>query len=355
MELDIKLTDNSRIKETDFDNLQFGNVFSDHMLDMDYQNDKWQKASILPYGSMQIFPSLSALHYGQTIFEGLKAFKTKSGDILLFRPDRHHARLNRSARRLCIPEMDYDTFITTLTQLIKTDYNWVPEKRGSSLYIRPFTFATENFLGVKVSDTYKYMIITCPVGAYYKEGLNAISLCTSGDYVRAVRGGLGEAKTPANYAASLLPAQEAKEKGFTQVLWLDGIEKKYIDEIGTTNIFFLIGDEIITPILDGSILDGITRGSVIDIARKWGYTVTERKISIDEVFAASENGSLKDVFGTGTAAVIAPVGKIEHKGKVITINDNQTGEFAKKMYDEIAGIQYGEKEDTFNWCHKIII
>ncbi len=355
MEIEINLTDKSRIKNTDFNNLQFGNVFSDHILDMDYNNHKWQKAKISPYGAIPIYPSLSALHYGQAIFEGLKAFKNYSGDVLIFRPDRHLARLNKSAKRLCIPEMDYETFINSLTGLIKTDYNWIPEKRGSSLYIRPFIFATDNFLGVKVSDTYKYMVITCPVGAYYKEGFNPISLCTSGEYVRAVRGGIGEAKTPANYAASLLPAQEAKEKGYTQVLWLDGIEKKYIDEIGTTNIFFMINDEIITPNLDGSILEGITRSSVIEIAKKWGYKVTERKISIDEVFECSENGSLKDIFGTGTAAVISPIGKIEHKGKIITINNNQTGEFAKKMYDYITAIQYGEIEDSFNWIYKVKI
>lgn len=355
MEIDIKITDKSRIKETNFDNLQFGNIFSDHMLVIDYNDEKWQKANILPYGAMEIFPSLSSLHYGQSIFEGLKAFKTKSGEVLLFRPDRHHARMNKSAQRLCIPEMDYQTFIDSITALIKTDANWIPEKRGSSLYIRPFIFATDNFLGVRISETYKFMILTCPVGSYYKEGINPISLCTSGEYVRAVKGGLGEAKAPANYAASLLPAHEAKEKGYTQVLWLDGIEKKYIDEIGTTNIFFLINDELITPMLDGSILDGVTRGSVIDIAKKWGYKVTERKISIAEIFEANEKGILQDAFGTGTAAVISPVGKIAHNDKSIIINNNVTGEFSQRMYDEITGIQYGEKEDTFGWCHKITI
>lgn len=353
MELDINKVSESRINKVDFDNLQFGNVFSDHMLTINYDHKSWKKPLISPYGTMEMFPSLSALHYGQTVFEGLKAFKTSKGEILLFRPEKHHERLNKSSKRLCIPEISYELFIESLSELIKLDADWIPQKKGSSLYIRPFIFATDNFLGVKVSDTYKFMILTCPVGAYYKEGLNPISLCTSGEYVRAVRGGLGEAKAPANYAASLLPAQIAKEKGYTQVLWLDGIEKKYVDEIGTTNIFFLIGDELLTPVLDGGILDGVTRGSVIELAKKLGLKVTERKISIDEVLEAGEKGLLKDVFGTGTAAVVSPVGKIEHNGKIITINNGQTGEFAKKIYDEITAIQYGEKEDIFNWNYKL--
>ncbi|MBC7474549.1 MAG: branched-chain amino acid aminotransferase [Candidatus Sericytochromatia bacterium] len=353
MEIEVKKVDISKIKDIDFDNLQFGNVFSDHVLSIDYKDNKWQKPQILPYGPMEIFPSLSSLHYGQTIFEGMKAFRAKDGKISVFRPDRHHQRLNRSARRLCIPEMSYELFINTLTQLIKVESDWIPDRRGYSLYLRPFTFATDNFLGVKISDTYKYMIISCPVGAYYKEGLNPISLCTSGEYVRAVKGGLGEAKTPANYAASLLPAQEAKEKGFTQVIWLDGIERKYIDEIGTTNIFFLIDNQLITPPLDGAILEGITRDSVITVAKDWGIEVIERRISIDEVFEMNQQNRLKDIFGTGTAAVISPVGKIEHLGKEIIINNGKIGDLSQKMYDEITAIQYGEKEDKFNWNYHI--
>lgn len=349
MEIELKKSENSRIKDIDFNNLQFGNTFSDHMANIDYKNNAWQKIQILPYGPIEIYPSLCSLHYGQAIFEGMKAFKHNNGKITLFRPEKHFDRLNKSAHRLCIPELDYERYITSLKELIKVDSEWVPNKKGSALYLRPFVFATDNFLGVRVSDTYKFMILACPVGAYYKEGLSPISLCTSGNYIRAVKGGLGEAKTPANYAASLLPAQEAKQRGYTQVIWLDAIEKKYIDEIGTTNIFFMIGDELITPPLDGAILDGVTRDSVIHIAKDLGVTVTERRISIDEIFEAQEKNLLKDVFGTGTAAVISPVGKIEHLGKQIIINEGKTGKMAQKLYDEITAIQYGEKEDKFGW------
>lgn len=354
MNINIVKTLESKISKVDFNNLQFGNVFSDHMLSLDYENKQWQTPQILPYGTMELFPSLCSLHYGQIVFEGMKVFKSKNGDILIFRPDKHHARLNKSSNRLCIPEISYELYMNCINELVKLDSEWIPENKGSSLYLRPFIFATDNALGVRVSDTYKFMVLACPVGAYYKEGLNPISLCTSGDYVRAVRGGLGEAKAPANYAASLLPSQIAKEKGYTQVLWLDAIEKKYIDEIGTTNIFFLINDELVTPSLDGGILDGITRDSVIELVKSWGIKVVERKISIDEVFEANEKGSLKEIFGTGTAAVISPVGKIEHKGKTIIINEGKTGDFSKKVYDEITGIQYGEKEDKFNWNYKLI-
>ncbi|MFN8578378.1 MAG: branched-chain amino acid aminotransferase [Candidatus Sericytochromatia bacterium] len=355
MNINITKISESRINKVDFDNLTFGSVFSDHMLYIDYENKMWGVPSIVPYGALELLPSICSLHYGQIVFEGMKVFKSKDGEILIFRPDKHHARLNQSSDRLCIPEIDYDLFMNSLNEFIKIDSKWIPEKRGSSLYIRPFIFATDNLLGVRVSDTYKFMILACPVASYYKEGLNPISLCTSGDYVRAVRGGLGEAKAPANYAASLLPSQIAKEKGYTQVLWLDAIEKKYIDEIGTTNIFFLINDELITPSLDGGILNGVTRNSVIELSKSYGIKVTERKISIDEVFECSEKGTLKEVFGTGTAAVISPVGKIEHKNKSIIINDGKTGIFSKKVYDDITSIQYGEKEDIFNWNYKVNI
>lgn len=349
MDIDITKTQNSRLATTDFSNLQFGNVFSDHMFYIDYQDHKWQQAHIVPFGEISILPSLSSLHYGQAIFEGMKAFKHADGRISVFRPQDHHERLNKSAHRLCIPEISLDTFMNALKELIKIDSDWVPNKKGHALYLRPFTFATDNFLGVKVSETYKFMILACPVGAYYKEGINPISLMTSGEYVRAVKGGMGETKTPGNYAASLYPAQLAKEKGFTQVLWLDAIERKYIDEIGTTNIFFLIGDELITPPLDGTILGGVTRMSTIELAKDMGVKVVERRISIDEVIESSKQGSLKEVFGTGTAAVISPVGKIHHNGIDIVINEGKTGEFSQRIYDEITGIQYGEKEDKFGW------
>lgn len=352
-ELEIRKVAASRLNEKQLENPGFGVLFSDHMFSMDYKNGAWTDRMVMPFGNFEISPSLCTLHYGQAIFEGLKAFHTKDGSINIFRPQKYHERMNRSATRLCIPHTTYETFITGLTELIRTDRNWVPKKKGYSLYIRPFIFATENYLGVKVSDTYRFLIITSPVGAYYKEGINPVKLMTSGEYVRAVRGGLGSAKTPANYAASLLPAEEAKKKGFSQVLWLDGIERKYIEEVGTMNIFFLIGDELITPSLEGSVLSGVTRDSVIHLAKDWGIKVTERKISIDEVFEASRNGSLKEVFGTGTAAVISPVGEISHRDNKITINDFKIGPFSQRLYDTITGIQYGEVPDKFGWIYTI--
>lgn len=353
MNIDIIKTTNSRLSTTDFSNLQFGNVFSDHMFYIDYSNNVWGSGHIVPFGEISIFPSLSSLHYGQAIFEGMKAFKHADGRISVFRPKDHHERLNKSAHRVCIPDLSFEDFIAGMEELIKLDAEWVPNKRGCSLYLRPFTFATDNFLGVRVSETYKFMILACPVGSYYKEGINPISLMTSGEYVRAVKGGMGETKTPGNYAASLYPAQVAKEKGYTQVLWLDGIERKYIDEIGTTNIFFLIGDELITPPLDGSILGGVTRMSVMELAKDIGIKVIERRISIDEVIESSKQGTLKEVFGTGTAAVISPVGKIHHNGIDVVINEGKTGELSQRIYDEITAIQYGEKEDKFGWNYYI--
>jgi branched-chain amino acid aminotransferase len=339
----------SKIKNVDFDNLGFGEVFSDHMVSADYADGQWKAPRIAPYGPIEIYPSNTSIHYGQVVFEGLKAFYTNKG-INMFRPEQHHERMNRSSRRLCIPETEYGFFIEALKGLIALDKDWVPGKKGTALYIRPFVFATDNYLGVRVSKTYRFMIITSPVGAYFKEGFNPVSLITSDKYVRAVKGGLGEAKTPANYAASLLPAEEAKKAGFSQVLWLDGVEGKYIDEVGTMNVFFLIGDELITPVLEGNILKGITRDSVITLARKWGVTVVERRISMEEVINAADNGTLKEVFGTGTAAVISPVGKIQHNDTSITVNNGQAGELSLKLFNEITGIQYGEKEDEYGWC-----
>lgn len=351
--MEIIRTAKSRLNAADLENPAFGTLFSDHMFSMDYSGGRWGAPKIIPFGNFEVSPALMTLHYGQAIFEGLKAFCAEDGSINIFRVDKYHERMNRSAARLCIPAVGYDTFLAGLNELVKTDSGWVPKKKGYSLYIRPFIFATDNFLGVKVSDTYKFLIITSPVGAYYKEGINPVRLITPGEYVRAVKGGLGSAKTPANYASSLLPADEAKKKGFTQVLWLDAIEKKYVEEVGTMNIFFLIGEELVTPSLEGSVLSGVTRDSVIRIAKDWGVKVTERRISIDEVFSASGDGSLKEVFGTGTAAVISPVGEIQHGDANMKINRGETGPFAKKLYDYITGVQYGEKEDKWGWIYKV--
>jgi len=353
LKMEIVKTRRSRIDQVDFENLGFGEVFSDHMLSIEYKDREWASPQIIPYGLMDVFPAMCSLHYGQIVFEGLKAFRTRMGAINIFRPQKYHERMNRSCQRLCIPEVSYDLFIDGLKELVTLDKEWVPKKRGYSLYIRPFIFATDSFLGVKISETYRFLIITSPVGAYYKEGINPVKLITPGEYIRAAKGGLGAAKTPANYAATLLPAEEAKKKGFTQVLWLDGVERKFVEEVGTMNLFFLIDDELITPPLEGTILPGVTRDSVIQLGRDWKMTVVERKISIDEIFKTSKEGRLKEVFGTGTAAVISPVGEIYHDDIHIVVNNNRIGPIAQKLYDEITGLQYGEKPDRFGWCYFI--
>jgi branched-chain amino acid aminotransferase len=349
--MEIIRTDHSRRDQIDFENLGFGEDFSDHMLIMDYRDGEWSPAKIVPYGPIEVFPAMCSFHYGQMIFEGLKAFYTRMGAINIFRPEKYHERMNLSCQRLCIPEMNFDLFMEGIKELVNLDKDWVPKKRGYSLYIRPFIFATDSFLGVKVSETYRFMIITSPVGAYYKEGINPVKLITPGDYIRAAKGGLGAAKTPANYAATLLPAEEAKKKGFTQVLWLDGVKRKYVEEVGTMNLFFLIGDKLITPPLEGTILPGVTRDSVIHLANEWKIKVVERKLSIDDVFKASKEGKLKEAFGSGTAAVISPVGEIHHNKNRIIINKGKIGPLSQKLYDEITGIQYGEKVDRPGWCH----
>jgi len=349
VKINITKVKKSRVTETDMKNLNFGEVFSDHMLMIDYTDGKWQTPQIVPFGDISFPPSICAIHYGQVIFEGLKAFYTKQGKINIFRPQKYHERMNRSARRLCIPEMDYDLFFNSMVELLKLDQAWVPHQKGYSLYIRPFIFATDSYIGVRVSQNYRFMIILSPVAAYYKEGLNPVRLITEAEYVRAAKGGLGGAKTPANYAASLLPGNEAHKKGFTQVLWLDAAEHKYIEEVGTMNICFVINNEIVTPPLDGTILEGTTRDSVLRIAREAGIKVNERRITIDEVFAAAQNGSLNEVFGTGTAAVISPVGEIQHLDKLIKINEGKIGALSQKFYDEVTAVQYGEKPDKYGW------
>ncbi len=353
MNIKITLSPESRLKKTNFNDLKFGETFSDHMFIADYANGRWKSPRIVPFGPMEISPGNCAIHYGQIIFEGLKAFYSARGDINIFRLYQHYERLNRSAARLCIPQVPDDLFMTGLKELIKVDRQWIPKERGCSLYVRPFIFASEDFLGVKVSEQYRLMIITCPVAAYYKEGMSPVNLVTSGKYVRAAKGGLGEAKTPANYAASLLPAEEAKKHGFTQVLWLDGSPKGNIEEVGTMNIMFVIDGAIVTPRLKGSILPGITRDSILKLAREWKIGVRERRISIRELMSAAKNGRLTEAFGTGTAAVISPVGSIKHEQETIRINGGGIGPLSQRFYDEITGIQYGEKPDTYEWCCRI--
>ncbi|MEQ9264681.1 MAG: branched-chain amino acid aminotransferase [Balneolaceae bacterium] len=352
-DLKIERVSSSRVHEVDFDNLEFGRKFCDHMFEMRFDNGVWGAPEIKPFGSIEITPALNVFHYGQSVFEGMKAFYVDENTVNIFRPEMHFERFNKSCRRMCVPETDYETFITALEELIKLDKNWIPKDPGTALYLRPFIFASDNLLAARVSDVYSYYIITSPVGAYYKEGFNPVSLTTPDGYVRAVKGGTGEAKTSGNYAASFLPAKKAQENGYTQVLWLDAIENKYIEEVGTMNIHFLIGDTVITPKLTGSVLAGVTRKSVLTLSEEWGYKVEERKISIDEVFEASANGTLKEVFGSGTAAVISPVGLIQHNGITINIGDGRIGDFAQKLFNEITGIQYGKIEDRYGWVHSV--
>jgi branched-chain amino acid aminotransferase len=352
-DIHIEKTTASRKELVDFDNLQFGRMFCDHMFEMKFANGSWGVPVIKPFGPIAITPAMNALHYGQAVFEGMKAFYVDDNTFHIFRPEAHHERFNKSCRRMCIPETDYETFITALEELIRLDHEWIPRKAGTALYIRPFIFASENYLAARVSDEYSFYIITSPVGAYYKEGFNPVSLTTPEGFVRAVKGGTGEAKTAGNYAASFLPAKKAQEDGFTQVLWLDAHENKFIEEVGTMNIHFLINDTLITPALNGSVLSGITRRSVVTLADEFGYKVEERRVSIDEIFEAHKSGELKEVFGSGTAAVISPVGLISHKGEKIHIGDGKIGDFANRLYNEITGIQYGTVEDRHNWIHTV--
>ncbi|MGB5748679.1 MAG: branched-chain amino acid aminotransferase [Desulfobacterales bacterium] len=349
MELSITRSEKLKAKPDDA-KLGFGTLFTDHMFNMDYSIDGgWHAPRIEPYGSIEMDPATMFLHYGQGVFEGLKAYRTDSGQIQLFRPQENFKRLNRSCRRMCIPEIDEDFALESIKQLITLEKDWVPGAPETSLYIRPTIVAMDPFLGVRAAHTYRYFIILSPVGAYYPEGFKPVKILVTSDYVRAVRGGVGEAKTPGNYAASLLAGERAHEAGYTQVLWLDGVEQKYLEEVGAMNIFFVIDDEIITPELNGSILPGITRKSVIELAKHWDQKVTERRISIDEIIEAHAAGSLKEAFGSGTAAVISPVGEIKYGDKVITINDNQTGPVAQKYYTAITNIQYGRAEDPLGW------
>ncbi len=337
------------------DQLEFGRIFTDHMFVMDYSEPiGWHNAAILPYQHIMVDPSAMIFHYGQSVFEGLKAFRTEKVDIQLFRPQKNFERLNNSNNRLVIPPIDEEFVLKAVKKLIEIDQDWVPDAEGTSLYIRPFIIATEPFLGVAPAQHYKLITILSPVGSYYKEGINPTKIAVESKFVRTVKGGTGEAKTGGNYAASL-KAQEAVEKdGFSQVLWLDGIEKKYIEEVGSMNVFFKVNGEVITPKLNGSILSGITRDSVIQLLKHWGVPITERRISMEELAEAHEAGQLEEAFGSGTAAVISPIGMLAWNNKQYIINEGKTGDLSKKIYDTITGIQYGKIEDPFNWIEPVI-
>jgi len=352
-EIRIERTSSPKSKP-DQSSLGFGKYFTDHMFVMEYSPDKgWHDPKIVPYAPLQLDPSFMVFHYGQAVFEGLKAYKVDDGRILLFRPSKNMERLNISNERLCIPPIDVEFGVEAIKTLVKVDADWIPSEEGTSLYIRPFIISTDPYLGVKPSSTYKFIIILSPVGAYYPEGINPVKIYVEDKYVRAVVGGLGYAKTPANYAASLKAQVDAMKKGYTQVLWLDGIEKKYIEEVGTMNVFFKINGEVYTPALSGSILPGVTRDSTIELLKSWNIKVHEDKISIQQIYDAHAEGTLEEAFGTGTAAVISPIGELDWAGNKITINNGETGGLAKRIYDYITGIQYGKVKDEFGWTVEV--
>ncbi|MDX2452399.1 branched-chain amino acid aminotransferase [Desulfosarcina sp.] len=353
MQVTIKKAEPLKAKP-DENKLGFGTIFTDHMFNMDYSVEKgWYNPRIEPYAPLVMEPSTMVLHYGQGVFEGMKAYRNQQGGVQLFRPQENFRRLNASNRKLCIPEIDEAFALKALKQLLTVEKDWIPSAPGTSLYIRPTIIATDPFLGVRASFTYRFFIILSPVGAYYAEGFNPVKIMVTKEHVRAVRGGVGDTKTLGNYAASLLAGDKAHKAGYTQVLWLDGVEQKYVEEVGAMNIFFVIGDELVTPMLSGSILPGITRDSVLELGKSWGMTVSERKISIDEVMAAHTSGQLKEIFGSGTAAVISPVGELKYEDTVITVGDGRVGPLAHKFFQSIQEIQYGTIEDPSGWVEPV--
>jgi branched-chain amino acid aminotransferase len=334
--------------------LGFGTVFTDHMFLADFQEEKgWYDPRIEPYGPLSLDPATAVFHYAQAIFDGLKAFRGVDGRVRLFRPHKHVERLNNSAKRMCIPPLDPDLALRSLVDLVGLERDWVPSSVGTALYVRPTIIATEPFLGVRPARSYVYFVILSPVGTYYPEGMNPVKILVVDKYVRAVEGGVGAAKTGGNYAASLLAAEEAHAAGFTQVLWLDGVHRRYVEEVGTMNIMFRLEQEVITAPLTGTILPGVTRDSALTLLREWGLSVSERQIGIDEVTAAARNGTLREAWGTGTAAVISPVGELAYRGERILINDGRIGDLTQRLYKAIASIQYARAPDTRGWTLEV--
>ncbi len=354
--LDIKFTKTTtpKTKPAPGAKLGFGHVFTDHMFVMNYTaGTGWHDARIVPFENISLSPAAMVYHYGQEMFEGLKAYKDEAGNAYLFRPDMNAKRANNSNDRLCIPEIPEEDFVEAVKALVRVEKDWIPTDPGTSLYIRPFVIATDEFLGVAPSKTYLFIIIVSPSGAYYESGLAPVGIWIEDEYVRAVKGGMGFAKTGGNYAASLIAQVKAHDSGFSQVLWLDGVERKYIEEVGAMNIFFKINGTVVTPAINGSILPGVTRNSVLEVCRHWGLPVEERRVSVDEILEAAHNGTLEEVFGTGTAAVVSPVGKLRFKDEVMTIGNGDIGELTQKLYDTITGIQWGKLDDPFGWRIKL--
>ena len=353
---EIKIEKAKTLKQKpDFTKLGFGKYFTDHMFMMEYsEGEGWKNPRIVPFAPIPIHPASTVLHYGAEIFEGMKAYKTADG-YQMFRPLENIRRMNDSAERLCLPALPEEFTLKALTELINLDYSWIPDQEGTSLYIRPFMFGNDETLGVHAVHNATFVIILSPVGAYYAEGLNPVKISIESEDVRAVRGGTGYAKCGGNYAASMRAGKRAAAKGFSQVLWLDGVERKYIEEVGAMNVMFKINGEIVTPMLTGSVLPGITRKSCLEILKEWGYKVSERLISVDELISAAENGTLEEAWGTGTAAVISPIGHLVYKDVDHVVAGDKIGDLAQRLYDELTGIQWGKVEDKRAWCYKVKI
>jgi branched-chain amino acid aminotransferase len=355
MVMEISFTQNPNLKEKPEGALGFGKYYTDYMFVADYDADQggWHDARIVPFGPIELSPATMVLHYAQETFEGLKAYKTKDGRVLLFRPEMNARRFANSNSRLSMPAVPEDMFIEAIEELVKVEKDWIPTGEGESLYIRPFMFATEAAVGVHPASSYKFMIICSPVGAYYPEGVSPVKIWVEDEYVRATPGGTGFTKCGGNYAGSLKAQEKAEEKGYTQVLWLDGVHKKYIEEVGSMNVMFQIGDEIWTAPCEGTVLPGVTRDSILHILRDWGYTVREEHLDVEDLMNAGKDGSLKEGWGTGTAAVISPVGQLYYKGEEVQLNDFKTGELTQKLYDTLTGIQWGDLEDPYGWTREV--
>ncbi len=353
--MEIKFTKATTLKEKpDSSTLGFGKIFTDHMFMMDWNDEKgWYNARIVPFENLSIHPASTVLHYGSEIFEGLKAYRRKDGKVQLFRPIENIRRMNNSAERLCLPQIPEDMAMEILTKFVEIEQDWTPSAEGTSLYLRPYMFGNDESLGVHAVHNATYVIIASPVGSYYKEGINPVKIMIEDEDVRAVRGGTGYAKCGGNYAASNRAGQRAEQKGYSQVLWLDGVERKYIEEVGAMNVMFKIGDEIVTPMLSGSILPGITRKSCIEVLKDKGYKVSERLLSIDELDEALKSGNLKEAWGCGTAAVVSPIGELCYKDVKYPINNGEIGEVTQMLYDTLTGIQWGKIEDTYGWTKEI--
>lgn len=353
--MEIKIERAKTLKEKpDQNNLGFGTYFTDHMFMMDYtEGVGWHDARIIPYAPIAMDPATMVLHYAQETFEGLKAYRNPKGEITLFRPEMNARRMINSNKRICMAELPEDMFVEAVEAIVKYEQDWIPTAKDTSLYIRPFMFASEASVGVHPAKSYTFVIILSPVGSYYPEGVNPVKIWVEDEYVRAVKGGTGFTKCGGNYAASIAAQVKAESHGYTQVLWLDGVHRKYVEEVGTMNVMFLIDDTVVTAPLEGSVLPGVTRDSIIHILKDWGYKVEERELSIDELMEAGRNGKLKEAFGTGTAAVISPVGQLYYKGEEIVINDFKTGELTQKLYDTLTGIQWGRLEDKYGWVRYI--